>query len=242
MLPVLFRDERFVVINKPPGLPVHAGPNGGASVEDIFPLLSRRRSGPWLVHRLDADTSGCLLIALRRDALRAAQAAFAAGTVRKTYWAIVRGGPELDQGVVRMPLRKQTSRAGWRMVANPTGQDAVTEWRILGRAEGVAWVEARSLTGRTHQVRVHCACLGCPVIGDPVYGGGPGKLGLLARELTVPLTPRVQATAPPPDHMRAALVSRGWGETFAIAGIRVRMPAESEPARAGQPRRPERGA
>ena len=90
MPPILFQDDRFVVLDKPAGLPVHPGPRGGPSVEDWFPLLSRRSQGPWLAHRLDADTSGCLLVALRRPALLAAQAEFAAGRVRKAYWAIVR--------------------------------------------------------------------------------------------------------------------------------------------------------
>src|SRR5215831_18715486 len=84
MPPILFRDDRYVVLDKPAGLPVHPGPRGGPSVEDWFPLLSQRRHGPWLVHRLDADTSGCLLVALRRSALLAAHAEFAAGRVRKT--------------------------------------------------------------------------------------------------------------------------------------------------------------
>ncbi len=88
MPPILFRDQRFVVLDKPAGLPVHAGPRGGASVEDWFPALSRRKDGPWLVHRLDADTAGCLIVALRYSALRAAQAEFAAGRAHKIYWAV----------------------------------------------------------------------------------------------------------------------------------------------------------
>ena len=133
MLPILFQDERFVVLNKPAGLPVHPGPRGGASVEDVFPALSRRRDGPWLAHRLDADTSGCLVVALRRAALHAAQAAFAGGTARKTYWAVVQGGPDRDAGVVDAPLLKRTGPAGWRMVADAAGQAAQTEWRVRGR-------------------------------------------------------------------------------------------------------------
>jgi tRNA pseudouridine32 synthase / 23S rRNA pseudouridine746 synthase len=215
MLPMLFRDARFIAIDKPSGLPVHRGPGGGASVEDAFPLLSRRRDGPWLVHRLDADTAGCLLIALRREPLRLAQAAFAAGTARKTYWAVVRGGPESETGVIRAPLLKRTGANGWRMVSDPAGQDAVTEWQVLGRSTGIAWIEARPLTGRTHQVRAHCTLLGCPVVGDPVYGDGRGKLHLLARSLFVPLDPPVEATAPPPEHMRAALRACGWSEKSA---------------------------
>jgi tRNA pseudouridine32 synthase/23S rRNA pseudouridine746 synthase len=208
--PVLFRDERFVVLDKPAGLPVHPGPRGGASVEAFFPRLSRRKDGPWLAHRLDADTSGCLVVALRRAALLQAQAAFAAGAVRKVYWAVVRGGPDGEAGVVEAPLRRVSGAGGWRMVVDPAGQGAVTAWRVLGRAEDVAWLEFLPRTGRTHQVRVHAAVLGCPVVGDPVYGGGAGTLHLLARAIELPLVPPVRAVAEPPGHMRAALARCGW--------------------------------
>jgi RluA family pseudouridine synthase len=214
-IPILFRDSRFVVLDKPAGLPVHGGPRGGASVEDFFPALSRRRDGPWLAHRLDADTSGCLVVALRRAALIAAQAAFAAGRVEKTYWAVVRGAPPGEAGVVDAALRRHSDRSGWRMVAGPGGQDAVSEWRLLGRGADMSWLEVHPRTGRTHQVRAHCAALGCPVIGDPVYGadpgsGGGGRLHLLARAIALPLDPPVAAVAPVPAHMRAALAGCGW--------------------------------
>src|SRR4051794_3753839 len=116
---LLFRDQRFVVIDKPAGLPVHPGPSGGHSAEDWFPLLSRRRDGPWLVHRLDADTAGCLVIALRKTALLAAQALFASGAVRKTYWAVVRGELARDGGTVVAPLRRGRERQGSAGVARP---------------------------------------------------------------------------------------------------------------------------
>ncbi len=208
--PILFQDARFVVLDKPAGLPVHPGPRGGPSVEDCFPLLSRRRDGPWLAHRLDADTAGCLVVALRRAALHAAQAAFAAGTVRKTYWAVVQGEPPGQEGMVTAALQKRTDPAGWRMVAHPDGQPARTAWRRCGGADGLSWLELQPQTGRTHQVRVHCAALGCPIVGDPVYGDGVGRLHLLARAILLPLDPPVQATAPPPPHMRAALRACGW--------------------------------
>ncbi len=225
MPPVLFRDARFVVLDKPAGLAVHPGPRGGPSVEDWFSHLSRRRDGPWLAHRLDADTAGCLVVALRRAALLAAQAAFAAGLARKTYWAVVRGAPAQDAGTIETKLRRVSNRTGWRMVADPAGQSALTEWRVRGRAGGIAWLELTPRTGRTHQVRVHCALLGCPVLGDPVYGDGPGgdapggdgpggdgvrRLHLLARAIALPLDPPVSATAPPPAHMRDALAQCGW--------------------------------
>lgn len=207
---MLVRDARFVVLDKPAGLPVHPGPRGGPSVEDWFPLLSKRKDGPWLAHRLDADTAGCLVIALRRAALREAQAAFAEGRAEKTYWAVVRGAPAQESGNIDAPLLRRTSRAGWRMVTDPAGQRAVTDWTVRGRGDGIAWLELHPRTGRTHQVRVHCALLGCPVLGDPVYGEGGGALHLLARAIALPLDPPLRATAAPPPHMRAALRRCDW--------------------------------
>jgi tRNA pseudouridine32 synthase / 23S rRNA pseudouridine746 synthase len=203
--PILFRDARFVVLDKPAGLAVHAGPAGGHSVEDWFPQLSRRRDGPWLAHRLDADTAGCLVIALRRAALIAAQALFASGDVRKIYWAVARGLVEAEAGTVDAPLRRVSNRDGWRVVVDAGGQSAVTDWRVLGRASGLTWLELRPRTGRTHQIRVHCAALGTPILGDGRYGAGGGGLHLLARAIHLKLDPPVDATAPPPPHMRAAL-------------------------------------
>jgi RluA family pseudouridine synthase len=209
MPPILFRDDRFVVLDKPAGLPVHPGPRGRPSVEDWFPLLSLRKQGPWLAHRLDADTSGCLLVALRRSALLAAQAEFAAGRVRKTYWAVVHGVPSAVQGIVDEPLGRRSTPNGWHMVRDPGGKPAVTGWRVLGHGDGLSWLELSPRTGRTHQVRAHCAMIGCPVLGDPVYGGGAGRLHLLARRLELELAPPVVATAPVPDHMREALARSG---------------------------------
>jgi tRNA pseudouridine32 synthase/23S rRNA pseudouridine746 synthase len=202
MLPILFQNDQFVVIDKPAGLPVHPGPRGGPSVEDIFPQLSRRRTGPWLAHRIDADTAGCLVIALRRAALLAAQAEFAAGRAEKTYWAVVHGRPATDSGTITAPLAKRTTRAGWRMVTDPSGQPASTSWRLLAHRDGHSWLELRPHTGRTHQVRVHCAAIGCPLLGDPIYGAGDGPLQLLSRAITLKLDPPLTAIADPPAHMR----------------------------------------
>lgn len=210
-VPILFRDARFVVLDKPPGLPVHPGPRGGPSVEDAFPALSRRRDGPWLAHRLDADTSGCLVVALRRSALLAAQDAFASGNAGKVYWAVVTGEPPETDGVIAAPLEKASNRSGWRMRVAPNGQPAVTAWRVCGRGAGMAWLELRPRTGRTHQLRVHCAHAGWPIAGDSIYGGGAvGRLHLLARAIALPLDPPVAASAPVPQHMRAAMAACGW--------------------------------
>ncbi|MCQ8239346.1 RluA family pseudouridine synthase [Rhizosaccharibacter radicis] len=210
--PILFRDERFVVLNKPAGLPVHAGPRGGISVEDAFPQLSRRRDGPWLAHRLDTDTAGCLLVALRRAALHEAQRCFAEGRAGKRYWAVSRGGPDGDAGEIDRPLSKRSDRAGWRMVVDPAGQAARTRWQVLGRSGGLCWLELTLLTGRTHQARVHLSAMGWPILGDPVYGPPPDggdRLHLLARALSLPLQPPVDAVAPPPPHMLEALAACG---------------------------------
>ena len=202
----LFRDTRYVVLNKPAGLPVHAGPRGAPSVEDVFPLLSRRRNGPWLAHRLDTDTAGCLVIALTKTALIAAQAAFAGGRAAKTYWAITQGVPTLAHGTLTAALRKQTGEDGWRMVIDPAGAPAISDWRCLAARDGLALLEMRPRTGRTHQVRVHCAALGCPILGDPLYGAagdGAPQMQLLARAIALPLLPPLAATAPVPPHMAA---------------------------------------
>lgn len=209
-LAILFRDSRFVVIDKPAGLKVHPGPGGGPSVEDFFPTLSRRRDGPWLAHRLDADTAGCLVIALRRAALHEAQAAFAAGTVEKTYWAVVHGDPPAPSGTIDAPLLKRTDRQGWRMAVDQAGQPAITDWTIRGRAGETTWLELHPRTGRTHQVRAHCAHLGFSVVGDPIYGNADAPLHLLARAIALPLAPPLTATAPVPPHMRAALEACGY--------------------------------
>lgn len=211
---MLVRDARFVVLDKPAGLPAHPARAGsGPSVESWFPALSRGRDGPWLAHRLDRDTAGCLVVALRKRALLEAQAAFAEGRVEKTYWAVVLGGPAAESGVVDVPLLKRTGRTGWRMVADPAGQPARTRWRVLGRDGALAWLELHPLTGRTHQVRAHCAHLGCPVLGDAVYGAtGPPPLHLLARAIRLPLDPPLEAKAPAPAHMLPALRRLGFNE------------------------------
>ena len=219
---LLFQDQRFVVLDKPAGLAVHPGPSGGPSVEDWFPLLSRRKDGPWLAHRLDADTAGCLVVALRKAALIEAQAVFASGAVRKTYWAVVNGEIAGESGTVSAPLRRISNTAGWRMIVDPAnGQPAVTEWRVLGRGGGLTWLELRPKTGRTHQIRVHCAILGKAILGDERYGSaGPG-LHLLSRSIHLLLDPPVTATAAPPAHMRAALVRCGFREQAERVSSRI---------------------
>ncbi|AQS84952.1 RNA pseudouridine synthase [Acetobacter aceti] len=210
----LYESNQALIINKPAGLPVHPGPKGGPSVEDWFPLMSRRKHGPWLAHRLDADTAGCLAIALRKQTLLAMQACFSQGRARKVYWAIVQGvTPETAE--IDEPLKKISSRSeGWKMCAAPDGQNARTTLKRLGTDGVCSWVELTLHTGRTHQARIHCALLGTPIKGDPIYtenkNTGSGPLHLLSRELSLPLPAPIAAVAPPPPHMEAALRRCGY--------------------------------
>ena len=202
---ILFEDSRALVLNKPAGLPVHPSRAGGASVEDFFSAWRRGKNGPWLAHRLDQDTAGCLLVARKKGFLLEAQAMLGEGEGRaeKIYWAILRGAPCGEAGEIDAPLTKATQGRRWHMAVAANGQPARTLWRLLGTQGGHALVEFSLLTGRTHQIRVHAAHMGHPVLGDPVYGGGEGQMCLLARKLVLPLAEPVIATAPPPPHMAA---------------------------------------
>ena len=229
-IPILVANRDLVILNKPAGLACHAGPGGGPSVEDWFAALSRRRTGPWLAHRLDFGTSGCLVVALRHSTLLDIQSALAEGRAEKVYWAVVDGQPAAEAGVIDLPLAKHTDRTGWRMVPTPGGPPARTAWRVRGAAAGRTWLELRPSTGRTHQIRAHCAALGCPVNGDPVYGPNQraGRMSLLARSIALPLSPPIGATAPIPAHMQHDLAACGGsdGGTPPQRG-RPRGPADS---------------
>jgi RluA family pseudouridine synthase len=198
-----------LVLDKPGGLPVSA--RSGESLERWLPALRLgKRRDPQPAHRLDTDTAGCLVLARTAPMLARINAAFAARRVEKIYWAVLRGVPRAESGVVDAPLRKVSDKArGWRMVVDREGDPARTAWRVLGRGDGLAWVEFRPETGRTHQLRVHATVLGAPILGDTLYGGGAGRLHLLARAITLPLEPDLRVEAPVPDHMRAAIAACG---------------------------------
>lgn len=202
---ILFETAAALVVNKPACLPVYAGRAGGASLEDFFPLWRRGKNGPWAVHRLDQDTSGCLLVARKKAFLLEAQALMASGAATKIYWALLCGMPPMAEGCLDAPLVKVTQGHQWRMAVRADGAPARTLWRVLGQYEGQTLVEFTLLTGRTHQIRAHAAHLGCPVQGDPVYGKGQGAMCLLARSLMLPMSPPVEAFAPVPAHMRVAV-------------------------------------
>src|SRR6202049_2314926 len=132
---LIYRDGLMLVIDKPPGFAVHKGPKGGESLEDYFDALrfGLPRS-PALAHRLDRDTSGCLVLGRHRKALAHLGALFRHGRVRKMYWAVVEGGPEADEGVIELPLGRLDVTRGWWMKPDPNGQPAVTTWRVMGRS------------------------------------------------------------------------------------------------------------
>ncbi|WP_207478371.1 RluA family pseudouridine synthase [Arenibaculum pallidiluteum] len=209
---VLHRDANLLVLDKPAGLAVHPGPRTPESLEAFLPALAFGLcQPPAIVHRLDRDTAGCLVLARHPKALRRVNRLFAEGAVGKTYWALVRGSPREASGTVDLALLKVSGPQGWRMVVDPAGQPATTAYRVLGAGGGIALVELQPRTGRTHQIRVHLAALGCPILDDPVYGTArPGAPhALLARRIVVPpLSPSgtgVDVIAPPPPHMRGAI-------------------------------------
>jgi RluA family pseudouridine synthase len=183
---------------------------------------------PRLVHRLDRDTSGCLVLARHHRTVRRLGRLFAEGRVDKTYWAVVEGAPPAAEGRIDRPLAKRTSKAGWRMVTDPEGQPALTLYRVLGTAPGLAWLELAPRTGRTHQLRVHCAALGCPVLGDAVYGrGGALPLHLHARRIAIPLhegRPPIVAEAPLPEPLLAAFGRCGFAERATHGTARSALP------------------
>jgi 23S rRNA-/tRNA-specific pseudouridylate synthase len=125
---------------------------------------------------------------------------------------VVRGVPSSASGVIDLPLGKQIKGHAWKMAPDPAAPPAVTEWCLRGQGGGLAWLEFTPRTGRTHQIRAHAAALGHPVLGDAVYGGGTGRLNLLARAITLPLDPPLSAQAPVPAHMGAAMRDCGYAE------------------------------
>jgi len=279
---VLHRDGLMLVIDKPAGIAVHKGPKGGPNLEASFDAL---RFGlpraPVLAHRLDKETSGCLVLGRHRKATASLGLLFKHGKISKTYWAVVEGGPEADEGVIELPLGKLNAERGWWQKPDPQGQPAVTKWRVLGRSYSLAsaitstpstqgtdspppcgegsgvgvhtggvtrghpppqpspargegaqlasgesahsilprltWLAMEPVTGRTHQLRVHSAASGWPIVGDNIYGNGPRfgepRLHLHAREISIPLSknkPPVQVVAPAPLHMHERLRLCGW--------------------------------
>ena len=202
---ILFIDAQAMVIDKPAGLPVDTPRRGGDSVVrrlDELKLGFQRPPTP--MHRLDQDTSGCLLLARNPKARSVLQKAFETRQVEKYYLAVVDGTIEQGEGVIDIPLGKKSSaEAGWRMVADVKGDMATTHWRKVETRDGRTLVEFKPLTGRTHQLRVHAReAFGRGIVGDRVYGVPGGPMLLHASRLVVPREKKaaIDVSAPLPDY------------------------------------------
>ena len=207
---ILYEDAEALVIDKPGGLPVETPRKGGASVSDQLDALKLGfHRAPVPVHRLDTDTSGCLLMARHAKALTRFARAFEDRSVAKRYLGILAGVPDQREGTVELALTKISSAsAGWRMIPARKGKPSVTHWRVVSEQAGRALVEFRPETGRTHQIRVHAASgIGLPLLGDPVYGRGneARRTMLHAAGLVVPRIgkPAIAAEAPLPADFAA---------------------------------------
>jgi tRNA pseudouridine32 synthase / 23S rRNA pseudouridine746 synthase len=206
---ILFLDGEAIIVDKPSGLPVDPPRDGSLSVENHLESLKFGfQRWPIAVHRLDRDTSGCLLLARNPKAHAKFQQAFEASAVTKHYLAVVEGVPGETSGRIDMPLLKRsTAEDGWRMIVDPKGKNAVTAWEVLAEKGGRAMIRFIPETGRTHQIRVHAASgLGYPIIGDPVYGRAGEQMLLHGAFLSLPRAnkPPAEASAPLPPHFAEA--------------------------------------
>ncbi len=213
-VPILFEDAEALVIDKPGGLPIETPRKGGASLADEMEALKLGyHFAPVPVHRLDTDTSGCLLLARNPKALKRFAKAFEDRSVSKRYLGILAGIPAATEGTIELALAKISSAAaGWRMIPARKGKPSITHWQVVAEAGGRALVEFRPETGRTHQIRVHAASgIGIPLLGDPVYGTPNAPRTMLhAAGLEVPRGAKapIAATAPLPG----AFAALGFGD------------------------------
>ncbi|MEO5972102.1 MAG: RluA family pseudouridine synthase [Sphingomicrobium sp.] len=220
---VIHQDGDALVLNKPPGLATQGGTKTHQHLDRLLDgLADDDGNRPKLVHRLDKDTSGVLLVARSARAAGHFSKSFSGRTARKVYWALVVGVPSPDQGLIDLPLAKQPGTGGEKMhVDMDNGQAAKTRWRLIDRAGNrAAWVELQPLTGRTHQLRAHMAALGHPIVGDAKYGGPEAfltggisrKLHLHARRLRIdaPSGKPIDVSAELPGHFSESLATLGF--------------------------------
>lgn len=229
---VLHRDRAAIVLNKPPGLATQGGSGTHEHVDGLLDAFVGDGLGdggktprPRLVHRLDKDTSGALLVAATPGSAAFFSKRFSTRSAQKIYWALVVGMPSPDEGLIDLPLAKQPGTGGEKMMVDHSehGQPSKSRYRVIDRAGNrAAWVELQPLTGRTHQLRVHMAAIGHPIVGDGKYGGAEAflsgsisrKLHLHARRIVIdhPDGAPLDVTAPLPEHFAASLAQLGFEE------------------------------
>ncbi|WP_230278953.1 RluA family pseudouridine synthase [Croceicoccus sp. Ery15] len=236
---VLHRDRAAIVLNKPPGLATQGGTGTKHHVDRLLeafvPEEDSKVPRPRLVHRLDKDTSGVLLTAATPGSAAFFSKRFSGRSAKKIYWALVTGVPDIAAGTIDLALAKQPGTGGEKMMPDEEGQPARTKYRVVDRAGNkAAWVELEPLTGRTHQLRVHMAAIGHPIVGDGKYGGQAAfltgsisrKMHLHARRLIIdhPDGVPLDVTAPLPDHFAASMEQLGFDKTVSDA-----LPEEGPP-------------
>ncbi|PWJ85624.1 ribosomal large subunit pseudouridine synthase C [Pseudaminobacter salicylatoxidans] len=227
---LLYEDPKVFVFNKPAGLAVQGGSGVSRHVDGMLEAWRNKKGEkPRLVHRLDRDTSGVLVVARTRLAAMKISEAFRGRDAKKTYWALVKGVPKKREDKISTWLVKDTTPDGDRMRVAQHGErgadHAVSYYRIVEQAaQSLAWLEMEPYTGRTHQLRVHAAYIGCPIIGDPKYfeadtnwdfpGGMQNRLHLHARRIRIPHPDQgvIDVTAPLPPHMRQSWNLLGFDE------------------------------
>ncbi|WP_341711113.1 RluA family pseudouridine synthase [Erythrobacter sp.] len=221
---VIQQDKAAIVLNKPPGLATQGGTGTTSHVDGLLDAFAPGddEPRPRLVHRLDKDTSGVLLIARTPGSAAFFSKRFSGRSAKKVYWALVVGVPEVAQGIIEAPLAKQPGSGGEKMhVDHEGGLPAKTKYRVVDKAGNrAAWLELEPLTGRTHQLRVHCAAMGNPIVGDGKYGGKDAfltgsisrKMHLHARRLIIdsPAGGKIDATAELPEHFAASMEHLGF--------------------------------
>jgi 23S rRNA pseudouridine955/2504/2580 synthase len=240
---VIHRDAQALVLNKPPGLATQGGTKTTEHVDALLDALTDGDSRPKLVHRLDKDTSGALLVARTSRAAAFFAKTFSGRTAKKVYWALIVGVPSIDDGTVDLPLAKQPGTGGEKMhVDEENGQPARSRYRVIERAGNrAAWVELQPFTGRTHQLRVHMAAIGHPIVGDGKYGGQAAfltggisrKMHLHARRLRAdhPDGGQIDVAAELPQHFADSLASLGFEQ---MLGDQLPLDEAAPPSRAAK--------
>jgi 23S rRNA pseudouridine955/2504/2580 synthase len=239
---VIYEDPGAFVLNKPPGLATQGGTKTTHHLDRLLDGLADERGRPKLVHRLDKDTSGALLVARTARAAGHFAKAFSGRTAKKVYWALVVGVPAGDEGEIDAPLAKQPGTGGEKMhIDEEHGLAAKTRWRTIDHAGNrAAWVELQPLTGRTHQLRAHMAAIGHPIVGDAKYGGPEAfltggisrKLHLHARRIRIdaPEGGKIDVTAELPSHFAESLTTLGF-EPLAGDSLSLEQPKAAPEAK-----------